>query len=153
ASAMHALRSEGPSSPAWHEAQRDVARSLFGLYPFQGEPLPEGFGNRKNARLRAAVAFIHEHAAEPLTVADIADAAGLSVRGLQESFQRELNATPMNYLREVRLRHAHSDLLKADPDVTTVAEIASTWGFGHMGRFSHEYFNQFGEYPKRTLRR
>ncbi|MBT2501686.1 helix-turn-helix transcriptional regulator [Curtobacterium sp. ISL-83] len=120
---------------------------------FQGEPLPEGFGNRKNARLRAAVEFIHQHAAEPLTVSDIAHAAAISVRSLQESFQRELNVAPMNYLREVRLRHVHADLLKADPDVTTVAEVASTWGFGHMGRFSHEYLNQFGEYPKQTLRR
>ncbi|MBT2501669.1 helix-turn-helix transcriptional regulator [Curtobacterium sp. ISL-83] len=153
ASAMHALRSVGPSSMAWHEAQRDVARSLFGLYPFQGETLPEGFGDRKNARLRAAVEFIHQHAAEPLTVSDIAYAAGISVRSLQESFQRELDVAPMNYLREVRLRHVHADLLEADQDVTTVAEIASKWGFGHMGRFSHEYLNEFGEYPKHTLRR
>ncbi|MBT2501032.1 AraC family transcriptional regulator [Curtobacterium sp. ISL-83] len=151
--AMGALRADGTASLAWHEAQRDVARSLFGLYRFEGEPLPQGFGDRRNAHLRAAVDFIHEHTADSLTVSDIALAADLSVRGLQESFQRSLGRTPMNYLRQVRLRRAHADLLTADPETTSVAAVASRWGFTHLGRFSSEYRKQFGDYPKRTLRR
>jgi AraC-like DNA-binding protein len=150
--AMQAVRSDGTSSLAWHEAQRDVARSLFSLYQFQGEALPYRFGERKNAPLRAAVEHVHEHAGEPLTVSDLARAAGLSVRALQESFQRALGCTPMNYLRGVRLRHTRAELLAADPKTTTVAEIASRWGFAHMGRFSNEYFRQYGEYPRQTLR-
>jgi hypothetical protein len=63
AAAMQAVRAHGTWSLAWHEAQRDVARSLFALYRFQGEALPDGFGERKNIRLRAAVEYIHEHAA------------------------------------------------------------------------------------------
>jgi AraC-like DNA-binding protein len=152
AAAMQAVRAHGTSSLAWHEAQRDVARSLFALYRFQGEALPDGFGERKNIRLRAAVEYIHEHAAEPLTVADIARAADLGVRTLQESFQRTLGCTPMNYLRGVRLRHTHDDLLAADPTTTTVAQIAAQWGFAHMGRFSAEYHRHHGEYPRHTLR-
>jgi AraC-like DNA-binding protein len=152
ASAVRALRTEGSSSLAWHEAQRDVARSLFGLYRFQGEAQPVGYGERRNTRLRAAVEFLHEHAAEPLSVSDIAAAADLSVRALQESFQRTLDRTPMNYLREIRLRRVRADLLAADPGTGSVAEIASRWGLSHMGRFSGEYLRRFGEYPRRTLR-
>jgi AraC-like DNA-binding protein len=152
AAAVRSLRTEGPSSLAWHEAQRDVARSLFGLYRFQGEAQPDGYGERRNTRLRAAVEFLHEHAGEPLSVSDIARAADLSVRALQESFQRTLDRTPMNYLREVRLRHVRADLLAAEPGTASVAEIASRWGFSHMGRFSGEYLNRFGEYPRQTLR-
>jgi AraC-like DNA-binding protein len=153
AGAVRALRSEGTSSLAWHEAQRDVARSLFDLYRFQGETLPVGYGERKNSRLRAAVEFLHEHAAEPLTVSDVARAADLSVRALQESFQRTLDRTPMNYLREVRLRRVRNDLQRADPTAASVAQIAARWGFTHMGRFSGEYLRRFGEYPRHTLRR
>ncbi|QWS32862.1 helix-turn-helix transcriptional regulator [Curtobacterium aetherium] len=152
ASAVRALRTDGSSSLAWHEAQRDVARSLFGLYRFQGEVLPDGYGERRNNRLRAAVEFLHEHAAEPLSVSDIARAADLSVRALQESFQRTLDRTPMNYLREIRLRRVRADLLAAEPGTGSVAEIAARWGFTHMGRFSGEYLRRFGEYPRRTLR-
>ncbi|XQJ06797.1 helix-turn-helix transcriptional regulator [Curtobacterium sp. L1-20] len=152
-SAMHALRSGGASSLVWHEAQRDIVRSLLALYRFQAEPLPTTFSKWNRSRLREAVDFIHAHAAEPLTVADIARAAGFSVRGLQEAFQRELDRTPMAYVREVRLRRTHAELVRADREEASVAEIASRWGFTHMGRFSREYVNRFGEYPKRTLRR
>lgn len=153
AGAVRALRTEGSASLAWNEAQRDVVRSLFGLYRFQGEAQPDGYGERRNTRLRKAVEFLHEHAGEPLTVSDIARAADLSVRALQESFQRTLDRTPMNYLREVRLRQVHDDLVAAEPGTASVADIASRWGFTHMGRFSGEYLRRFGEYPRQTLRK
>jgi AraC-like DNA-binding protein len=153
AAAMQVVRTDGTSSLAWHEAQRDVARSLFSLYRFGGEPLPFRFNERKNARLRAAVEYVHEHAAEPLTVSDVARTAGLSVRALQEAFQRTLQCTPMNYLRGVRLRRTRDELLAADPTTTTVSEIAARWGFVHMGRFSSEYVRQYGEYPRQSLRK
>ncbi|WP_420367018.1 helix-turn-helix domain-containing protein [Curtobacterium sp. L1-20] len=151
--AMQALRSDGVNSLAWQEAQRDVARSLFALYRYQGEPVPTGYGAPRNFRLRAAVDHIHAHAAEALTVSEIAGAAGFSVRGLQEAFQRTLGRSPMMYLREVRLRRAREDLLRADYSTTSVATLASRWGFTHFGRFSSEYLRRFGEYPRQTLRR
>jgi transcriptional regulator GlxA family with amidase domain len=150
---MQALRSDGTNSLAWQEAQRDVARSLFALYRFQGEPVPTGYGEHRNHRVRAAVEYIHAHAAEPLTVSEIARAADFSVRGLQEAFQRSLDRTPMMYLREVRLRRVHEDLLRTEYATTSVATVASRWGFTHLGRFSGEYLQRFGEYPRQTLRR
>ncbi|WP_420363835.1 helix-turn-helix transcriptional regulator [Curtobacterium aetherium] len=153
AGAVGALRAEGASSLAWHEAQRDVVRSLFGLYPVEAERRPVGWGDRRTARLRSAVEFLHEHAAEPVTVSDVARASAISVRALQESFQRSLGRTPMTYLRDVRLRHTRDDLVAADPGSTTVGEVAMRWGFSHMGRFSNEYLRRFGEYPRHTLRR
>ncbi|WP_144713723.1 AraC family transcriptional regulator [Curtobacterium pusillum] len=153
AGAMQTLRSDGADTLAWQEAQRDVARSLFALYRFQGELLPHGYGEPRNQHVRAAVEYIHERAGEALTVSAIAQASGLSVRGLQEAFQRALDRTPMMYLREVRLRRAREDLLRADYSDTTIADVASRWGFNHMGRFSGAYLQRFGEYPRRTLRR
>ncbi|WP_139200049.1 helix-turn-helix transcriptional regulator [Curtobacterium sp. MCBA15_008] len=153
ASSVRALRTDGGESLAWGEAQRDVARALLDLYRFRAEAAPTGWGEHRHARIRAAVEYIHAHAHEPLTVSDIARAADLSVRGLQEAFQRALDRTPMQYLREVRLRRSHEDLQRAQPGQTSVAEVAARWGFTHMGRFSGEYLQRFGEYPKQTLRR
>jgi len=150
---VRALREEGQDSLAWHESQREVVRSLLDLYRFHGEPAPVGWGEHRHHRVRAAVELIHARAHEPLTVSDIARAADLSVRGLQESFQRVLDRTPMQYLREVRLRRAYDDLLRAEPGQVSVADVAARWGFTHMGRFSGEYLRRFGEYPKQTLRR
>jgi AraC-like DNA-binding protein len=153
AEAIAVLRSEGTRSLSWNEAQRRVVRSLFALYPFRADRLPDGYGEHRKARLRTAIDFLHEHAHQALTVSEIASASGLSVRALQESFQRNLDSTPMNYLREVRLRHTRDELLTATPETTTVAAVASRWGFNHMGRFSNEYLRRYNEYPRQTLRR
>lgn len=153
ASSVRALRTDGGQSLAWDEAQRDVARALLDLYRFRAEAAPTGWSEHRHVRVRAAVEYIHAHAHEPMTVSDIARTADLSVRGLQEAFQRALDRTPMQYLREVRLRRSHEDLQRAQPGQTSVAEVAARWGFTHMGRFSGEYLQRFGEYPKQTLRR
>lgn len=102
--------------------------------------------------IRQAAELIEAHAAEPLTVEDIAEATGLSVRALQEGFRRFLGTTPTSYLREVRLQHAREELTAADPTRATVTGIAIRWGFLHAGRFSMQYRNRFGEQPSTTLR-
>jgi AraC-like DNA-binding protein len=33
----------------------------------------------------------------------------------------------------------------------TVAEVARSYGFGHLGHFARDYRNLFGEYPSDTL--
>ncbi|MFW3171988.1 AraC family transcriptional regulator [Geodermatophilus sp. CPCC 206100] len=103
--------------------------------------------------VRRARAFIEEHAADPITVVDVARAAGVGVRGLQHGFSRALGMSPTEYLRQVRLRHVHRELLGADPARTTVAQIAARWGFLHHGRFAAQYRERHGASPGETLRR
>lgn len=103
--------------------------------------------------VRTAQAFIEANAARPLTVADIAKATGVGVRGLQQGFQKAMDMSPMRYLREVRLRHAHRELRGADPTVTTVGDVAARWGFRHQGRFAADYRERYGCQPADTLRR
>lgn len=102
---------------------------------------------------RAAKDFIEMHLAEPITVADIAAAAGVSERTLQAAFQSELSTTPTAYVRTRRLERAHADLADAAAtDMVSVTTIAARWGFGHLGRFAAEYKARFGESPSQTLR-
>jgi transcriptional regulator GlxA family with amidase domain len=102
--------------------------------------------------LRRAIAFIHDNAHRDIGLAEIAAAIGVTPRSVQYMFRRHLGATPLEYLRRVRLERAHRDLLAADPTVDTVVEIAGRWGFGHPGRFSMAYKEAFGTPPSRTLR-
>lgn len=102
---------------------------------------------------RAAKDFVEMHLAEPLTVADIAAAAGVSERTLQSAFRSELATTPIAYLKARRLERARADLADAaTADAVGVTTIAARWGFGHLGRFAAEYRARFGESPSQTLR-
>jgi transcriptional regulator GlxA family with amidase domain len=102
--------------------------------------------------LRRAIEFIHGNARADIGLADIAAAANVTPRSVQYMFRRHLGTTPLEYLRRVRLAHAHRDLQKADPAKDTVTSIACRWGFTHAGRFSMEYKRMYGNPPSRTLR-
>jgi AraC-like DNA-binding protein len=103
--------------------------------------------------VRKAMALIENHAAEPLTVEDVAEAVGVGIRALQEGFRRYADTTPMSYLRDVRLRRVRAELAAAGPGTVTVTDVAVRWGFLHAGRFSVLYREQFGEKPSTTLHR
>lgn len=102
--------------------------------------------------VRRACALMRDHHDEALTVGDVAEALGVSVRTLQDAFRREMGSTPMAYLRECRLDAVHRVLRDAGPDAS-VTTVALEHGFAHMGRFASEYRARFGESPSTTLRR
>jgi AraC-like DNA-binding protein len=115
-----------------------------------------GIQDRRDAStqtLRRAVAFIDEHAADNISVADVATAANVTIRAVQLAFRRHLDMTPMQYLRRVRLNHAHHDLITADPATATVTTIAYQWGFTSPSRFAALYRQAYGITPSRILRR
>ncbi|MBT2273346.1 AraC family transcriptional regulator [Rhodococcus qingshengii] len=97
--------------------------------------------------------FMSGHLGDEITVADIARAAQVSVRTLEELFQRAIGVAPMAEFRRLRLARAHEALTTAAPDSTTVAKIAKRWGFRHQGRFAIEYRRAYGLSPSEQLRR
>jgi AraC-like DNA-binding protein len=147
------LRVGGVDTLLWHTLTRGTAAAFLRMYPPTATALPPAVLLPRRARLRAAVEYVHERAAEPMSVSEIAGAAGLSVRATQEAFQRHLGLTPMQYLQHVRLDHVRRELLRADPTTTAVQSVARRWGFAHLGRFSAAYRGAYGEYPRNTLRR
>lgn len=103
--------------------------------------------------LGRATAYLHAHAGEPIAVADIAAAAGVTPRALQYAFRSHYDTTPLGYLRGIRLERAHSELLDAVAgDGSTVAGIALRWGFSSPGRFAAAYQRRYGQSPIHTLR-
>jgi len=105
------------------------------------------------ATVRRAIAFIDIHAGRPITLSDIAAAAGVVPRTLQYAFRRYRDTTPLAYLRRVRLAMAHEELSAAQPgDGTTVAAVATRWGYARTHRFAAVYREVYGALPFQTLR-
>jgi len=97
--------------------------------------------------------LLERHATEDLSVPDIAECLGVSVRTLQTALRAECGASPSELLRRVRLDRAREMLLAADPREQTIISIAERCGFSHQGRFSALYLDAFGELPSESLRR
>lgn len=107
--------------------------------------------------VRAAEEFMRANAGEPLTLAEIAEAAGVSIRTLTAGFRNFRDQSPMQQLRDIRMAAARDDLLQGPGTGGTgtgsVADIALRWGFGNFGRFAGDYRRRYGETPSETLRR
>jgi AraC-like DNA-binding protein len=150
---------EGPDGPLTRPlvarplAQAVIAGLLHTVdHPYR-EQLAAGASVPPPAAIRQAVDLLEAEPQTPFTAVEVARAVGLSVRSLQEGFARYIGTPPMAYLRQVRLRRAHADLVVADPVRCGVAEVAGRWGFTHLGRFAAAYRQRYGVSPSETLRR
>ncbi|WP_265443097.1 helix-turn-helix transcriptional regulator [Flexivirga meconopsidis] len=143
-----AVREAGPLW--WATFEEYVVGTLFITHAAEEDPPRRGDGLLPGA-LRRALREIDERAHEPLVLADLCMAAGVSRRTLQRAFERHLGTTPLRYLNQVRLERARQDL-RAGRSAVTVAEVAARWGFGNPGRFSRAYAERFGELPGESKR-
>ena len=104
---------------------------------------------------RRARIFIDDHASLPITVEDIAQAAGLSVHDLHDTFRaNDLHGgNASDALQRVRLAAANRDLVTADPASTpAVREVALRWGL-RPRRFSVLHRRHYGVDPQHVLDR
>ena len=101
---------------------------------------------RRYRALRHAVRFV-ESKHQPLSVPELAAAAGVSQRVLELAFQETLEVSPRRYLLWNRLNGLQQDLRKARAELSSVTEIATHWGFGEFGRTAVYYKELLGESP------
>jgi AraC-like DNA-binding protein len=102
--------------------------------------------------VRRAAGYIEAHADQPVTLDQVAAAAGVTGRALQYAFRRHYGTTPTGYLRRTRLERAHQELRAAEPGDATVAAVARKWGWASPAHFAATYRQRFGELPSHTLR-
>ncbi|MBM6591409.1 helix-turn-helix domain-containing protein [Brevibacterium sp. RIT 803] len=102
---------------------------------------------------RRGVDLIHAIPEEALTLESLARYAGVSGRSLQLSFRRELDLSPMKYLKTVRLDRVAEALRESSPCDSSVSEVARRFGFTHLGRFAADYAQRHREKPSETRRR
>ena len=99
-----------------------------------------------------AVAFIREHASQPIQVGDVCMHAGLSRRVLERRFMQTFGRSPASEIRRVHLERAQQLLLGTR---LTIPEIAEASGFGSPEYLAYAFRAQTGKTPqeyRRTIR-
>jgi AraC-like DNA-binding protein len=87
-----------------------------------------------------------------LYMPDVCASIGVPGRLLRACCAELLGMGPKQYLHLRRMHLAHAALLRADPEVDSVTEIATRYGFWELGRFSVAYRALFRELPSTTLK-
>lgn len=103
--------------------------------------------------LRKALEIIRFRAGEPVTVGELCNLTGASMRSLRYAFEEEFALSPKQFLQTYRLGHVRRELRTASISRGAISDIANRWGFWHMGQFARDYRKMFGELPSDTLHR
>jgi AraC-like DNA-binding protein len=104
--------------------------------------------------VRRAEEFMRARCAEPLRIADVAAAAGCSVRTLGAVFRRFRATTPLAALHAARLEQVGAELRAgaACEDGASIATVARRYGFTNGSRFAAAFRRHFGEAPAEVAR-
>ena len=89
-------------------------------------------------------AYLERNFQRPIYLDDLAKRAGMSRATLLRHFRSALGATPMIYLRNLRLRHAAELLLKTE---LNLKEVADRSGFQSVIYFARTFKLKFGTSP------
>ena len=92
----------------------------------------------------AILRYIRDQALAGITVADVLRAFPISRRRLEQRFRAELNRSPAEEIRRVRMAHAARLLLDSDKPI---AAIAAETGFATGASLSQTFRQHFGAAP------
>lgn len=94
--------------------------------------------------LARALAEILERPERPHSVDTLADAAAMSRSVFAQRFQNSFHRTPMDFVRDTRLRLAAQLLHRQD---LSVSDVATKVGFSSRSHFSRIFTERFGQSP------
>ncbi|WP_157071540.1 AraC family transcriptional regulator [Curtobacterium ammoniigenes] len=140
-----ALSDDRVRGPLRAALNQEIAMVVFRCFP-----LRHLRGLAPTTPVWRAVELLRGRLEEPTTLEDVAAAAGIGARGVQQAFARSFGVAPLEFLRMRRLDAARLALLFATP-ATRVSEISERLRFQNAGRFAASYRARFGESPSRTL--
>ncbi|MGK3204368.1 helix-turn-helix domain-containing protein [Amycolatopsis sp. MEPSY49] len=140
--AVRALGSPGTADDLYAEtAAAFLATHLLTRHGRLRADRPPG---REDARVRAAVTFLRERLAEPVTLADLAGEVHLSVYHLVRVFRTATGRTPHRFLTELRVGEAKRLLRETG---LPLDRIAPRCGFAGPGALSAAFVRHVGVRP------
>ncbi|MEO3474196.1 helix-turn-helix transcriptional regulator [Roseomonas sp. CAU 1739] len=116
------------------------------------DQLEVGRGGAIPAYVRRAEDFMRANSAEPIHIAQVAEASGCSVRTLNSVFQHFRGTTPLAALHAIRLERVRDELALGVTGAS-IATVAHRYGFTNLARFGAAFRRRFNETPSELLRR
>ena len=146
--AVNALRS-------WDAADQSVSLPRSVVHALMIELLTapgaaQGSSHGSIQLYRAARDVMVDALTESLTIPEIANRVGTSRRTLEQAFDKCVSVSPARFHRLLRLNNARRLL---ESGRYSASRAATSSGLHHLGRFSGDYHDLFGELPSETARR
>ena len=104
---------------------------------------------RNQERMLTMMAFIHEHYAEPLTLASLGETFQLSRQYIMRLFQKHLHTTVTHYITQLKMRHALELLRHSN---FRINEVSDMLGYRNTYYFCRVFHQHFGMTPTEYIR-
>lgn len=101
-------------------------------------------GSRNALRIKTMLSWIHSHFDTEITTAEIASIASVSESECLRCFRSTIGITPIQYLKQYRLRQAAKRLAETNEKVS---DIAASCGFQDMSYFTRAFREFTGSVP------
>jgi AraC-like DNA-binding protein len=136
--------------PAWYTTTKlpicSRTGEVIGVMGVSQETEGRARGSAPWGEIEPAVQLIRERYRQALSVTDLADVAGLSVRQLERKFRAALNLTLQTFLVKTRVLAACRVLRETDEPLSAVAAAC---GFYDQSAFSEQFRRYVGQTPLR----
>lgn len=104
---------------------------------------------KRDVALKKSLEYIIENRNRLLSVKELCDFSKVSERTLEYAFIEKYQVSPSHYVKAHHLNLVKNELLLSKGQKVKVADIASRYGFYHMGQFSIDFRKQFGISPSK----
>lgn len=101
------------------------------------------------AIIQRALEYLEKVNSESVSVLTLSQKSCCSVRALEYAFKNTLKMSPKKYLNIRKMHQIRTCLIQGD--ITNISNLLKSFGVINKGRFSRDYSQLFGEYPKETL--
>ncbi len=129
---------------------RDDRGKLVGTVGFTRRLTAAEIGQMAEIPLGAVIATMIRRIGGKITSAELARAAGTSVRGLERAFDRDYGLSPRQYLRRLRMQTACQLLVSTR---STLAQISDRCGFSDQSHFNRDFKRMTGMTPRAYRRK
>jgi len=106
-------------------------------------------GVRPVTQISEALAYLERHYTEPVTVEDVAEAAGTSPTSLYRLFRDVVGRSPIDYLIRLRIEKAAQLLRRGG---LRVGEVSGAVGFNDSNYFARQFRSVTGRSPREYAR-
>ena len=130
-------------------ALRDRAGRIVGLAGVTSRLSDRNAPSWQGPGLVSVLQLIGRDYRSHLSVAAMAQKAGMSVRSLERTFAKKFQTTPLRYLNRVRVQAARHALVHTDKDLSTIAVECGFYDQSHM---TTQFKRAFGMSPRRYRR-
>lgn len=104
--------------------------------------------DRQHFQIATVLNYIQKNYASPMEVAELAEIASMSTSSFHQYFKAVTNASPVQYIKTIRLHEAKRKMLM---DHLSASDAAYQVGYASPSQFSREYKRLFGESPAKDI--